>query len=131
MLLRAERRIRGTRKGSRSLTCWYQVLLVLLGFRTKGDVAVVDVRFVVSRSPAYRYRDESVTVLGGRAPELHEILEVVAEQGWSLVVHLYDLTVARGAGVRGALYWSASRLVKVPIKQPAGEQVLAPDRLSS
>jgi hypothetical protein len=28
-LLRAERRARGTRKGSRSLTCWFQALLVL------------------------------------------------------------------------------------------------------
>ncbi len=57
--------------------------------------------------------------------------------------HLHDLTVARDAGVIGALNWSASQLdlpaladsgydgagqgVKVPVKQPAGGQVLAPD----
>jgi hypothetical protein len=57
--------------------------------------------------------------------------------------HLHDLTVARDAGVLGALYWAASQLglpaladagydgaghgVKTPIKQPAGGQVLAPD----
>lgn len=202
-LLRAERRIRGTRKGSRSLTCWYQALLVLVWFRTKGDVAVVGAGFGVSRSTAYRYRDEGVTVLSGRSPDLHEALEEVAEQGWSHVVldgkvfrsdrcaatttsakgttinswysgkhrtfggnvqavmrpdglpvwvsdaapgHLHDLTVARDAGVLGALYWSASQLglptladsgyegaghgVNVPIKQPRGGQVLAPDHLA-
>src|SRR3954467_4245124 len=37
-LLRAERRIRGTRTGSRALTCWYQALLVLAWFRNQGDV---------------------------------------------------------------------------------------------
>ena len=57
--------------------------------------------------------------------------------------HLHDLTVARDAGVIGALNWAASRLdlptladsgydgagqgIKTPIKQPAGGQVLAPD----
>lgn len=66
-LLRAERRARGTRKGSRSLTCWYQALLmlVLVWFRTKGDVAVVGAGFGMSRSTAYHYRDEGVTVLSG------------------------------------------------------------------
>ena len=33
-LLRAERRSRGTRKGSRALTCWFQALLGLTWFRT-------------------------------------------------------------------------------------------------
>jgi DDE superfamily endonuclease len=57
--------------------------------------------------------------------------------------HLHDLTVARDAGVTGALNWAASQLdlptladsgyegaghgIKVPVKQPAGAQVLAPD----
>ncbi len=85
-LLRAERRVRGTRKGSRSLTCWYQALLVLVWFRSKCDVAVVGAGFGVSRSTAYRYRDEGVTVLCAQAPDLHEALEEVAAQGWSHVV---------------------------------------------
>ena len=57
--------------------------------------------------------------------------------------HLHDLTVAREAGLTGALNWSASQLglpaladsgyegagngIKVPIKAPSGGQVLAPD----
>src|SRR3954447_7696981 len=85
-LLRAERCIRGTRTGSRALTCWYQALLVLAWFRNQGDIALVGVGFGVSRATAYRYRDEVITVLAARAPDLHEALEQVAEQGWSHVV---------------------------------------------
>ena len=57
--------------------------------------------------------------------------------------HLHDLTVARDAGVTGALNWAASQLdlptladsgyegaghgIKTPFKQPVGGQTLAPD----
>ena len=199
-LLRAERRSRGTRKGTRLLTCFRQALLVLVWLRTKGEVEVIGAGFGVPRATAYRYRDEALKVLAAQAPGLHEALQEVAEQGWSHVVvdgklirtdrcaetttsvkgetinawysgkhrapggnvqavirpdglpiwvsdvapgHLHDLTVARDAGVIGALNWAASRLdlptladsgydgagqgIKTPIKQPAGGQVLAPD----
>ena len=92
-LLRAERRARGTRKGTRRLTCFKQALLVLVWFRTKGDVEVVGAGFGVPRATAYRYRDEGLTVLAAQAPDLHEALEQVAEQGWSHVV--LDGTVVR------------------------------------
>jgi hypothetical protein len=85
-LLRAERRARGTRKRTRLLTCFKQAVLVLVWFRTKGDVAVVGAGFKVSRATAYRYRDEGIHVLAARAPDLHEALQEVAEQGWSHVV---------------------------------------------
>lgn len=199
-LLRAERRARGTRAGTRLLTCFKQAVMVLAWFRTQGDVEVVGAGFGLSRATAYRYRDEGVTVLAQQTPDLHEALHEVAEQGWSHVVldgkvfrsdrcavtttstkgetinswysgkhrapggnvqavmrpdglpiwlsevapgHLHDLTVARQAGVTGALNWSASQLdlpaladsgyegaghgIKAPIKAPSGGQVLAPD----
>jgi hypothetical protein len=85
-LLRAERRARGTRKGSRLLTCFKQAVLVLVWFRTKQDIAVVGAGFAVSRATAYRYRDEGLKVLAEQAPDLHDALEGVAEQGWSHVV---------------------------------------------
>ena len=85
-LLRAERRTRGTRTGTRLLTCFKQALLVLVWFRTKGDVKVVGAGFGVSRATAYRYRDEGLKVLAAQAPDLHEALQEVAEQGWSQVV---------------------------------------------
>jgi hypothetical protein len=85
-LLRAERRARGTRTGSRVLTCWNEALLVLAWFRNQGDVALVGAGFGVSRATAYRYRDEVITVLAEQAPDLHGALENVAAQGWSHVV---------------------------------------------
>ena len=42
--------------------------------------------FGVPRATAYRYRDEGITVLAEQAPDLHEALQQVAEQGWSHVV---------------------------------------------
>ncbi len=85
-LLRAERRSRGTRKGSRALTCWFQTLLGLAWFRSRGEIALVGAGFGVSRATAYRYRDEVIDVLAAQAPDLHEALQEVAEQGWSHVV---------------------------------------------
>ena len=85
-LLRAERRARGTRKGTRLLTCFRQALLVLVWMRTKGEVEVIGAGFGVPRATAYRYRDEALTVLAAQAPDLHEALQEVAEQGWSHVV---------------------------------------------
>jgi hypothetical protein len=46
----------------------------------------VDAGFAVSCATAYRYRDEGLTVLAEQAPDLHEALQEVAEQGWSHVV---------------------------------------------
>ena len=85
-LLRAERRARGTRKGTRLLTCFRQALLVLVWMRTKGEVEVIGAGFGVPRATAYRYRDEALKVLAAQAPDLHEALQEVAEQGWSHVV---------------------------------------------
>jgi hypothetical protein len=47
-LLRAERRARGTRKGTRLLSCFRQALFVLAWFRTQGDVQVVGAGFGLS-----------------------------------------------------------------------------------
>ena len=85
-LLRAVRRARGTRKRSRVLTCWFQALMVLAWFRNQGDIALVGAGFGVSRATAYRYRDEVIDALAAQAPDLHEALEQVAEQGWAYVV---------------------------------------------
>jgi hypothetical protein len=85
-LLRAERRARSTRRGSRALTCWYQALLVLVWYRKREEMTVLAAGFGVSRATAYRYRDEVVTALHAQAPDLHEALHQVAEQGWSHVI---------------------------------------------
>ena len=198
-LLRGERRRRGTRRNARALTCWRQALLGLVWFRKNEEMTALAAGFGISRATGYRYRDEGLKVLAAQAPDLHDALQEVAEQGWSHVIvdgklirtdrcaettvsvkgetinawysgkhrapggnvqavmrpdgvpiwvsdvapgHLHDLTVARDAGVIGALNWAAAELdlptladsgydgagqgIKTPIKQPSG-QVLAPD----
>ena len=67
-LLRAERRARGTRKGTRLLTCFRQALLVLVWMRTKGEVEVIGAGFGVPRATAYRYRDEGIRCSPRRPP---------------------------------------------------------------
>jgi hypothetical protein len=80
---------------------------VLVWFRTKVDAPVVGTGFGVSRATAYRYRDEGVKVPAEQAPDLHEELEQVAEQGRSHVV--LDGTVIRSD--RGA---ETTTSVRVP-----------------
>lgn len=85
-LLREERRARGTRPGTRALTCFYQALLVLVWFRKGDDLMLLGARFGISRATAYRYRDEGVAVLAARAQDLHTALRRAAADGWSHVI---------------------------------------------
>lgn len=85
-LLHDERDARGTRTGTRALTCWNQAVMVLAWFRNQGDIALVGAGFRVSRATSYRYRDEVIDVLADQAPDLHDALSQVAAQGWSHVV---------------------------------------------
>jgi DDE superfamily endonuclease/Helix-turn-helix of DDE superfamily endonuclease len=85
-LLRAERRARGTRRGTRKLTCFYQALLVLVWFRKGEDKTTLGAGFGVSRATAYRYVAEAVAVLAAQTPTLHEALRRVAADGWSHVI---------------------------------------------
>ena len=86
LLLKAERRARGTRSGTRALTCFYQALLVLVWFRKGEDVTLLGAGFGVSRATAYRYRDEGIAVLAAHASDLYTALRRVADDGWSHVI---------------------------------------------
>jgi len=85
-LLAAERRARGTRKGTRALTCLRQALMVLVWFRKGEDKALLGAGFGVSRATAYRYVAEAITVLAVQVPDLHSALRRVADEGWSHVI---------------------------------------------
>jgi hypothetical protein len=50
-LLAAERRVRGTRRRTRALTCWYQALMVLVWFGKGEDKTLLGAGFGVSRRP--------------------------------------------------------------------------------
>src|SRR4051812_45485456 len=85
-LLRRERRRRGTRRNSRALSCGKQALLGLVWFRKNEEMTTLAAGFGISRATIYRYRDEVTAVLAAEAPDLHEALQQVAEQGWSHVI---------------------------------------------
>jgi hypothetical protein len=54
-LLRAERARRGTRTGTRALTCAKQALFVLAWFRDRPNVTRLGYGFGLSQATAYRY----------------------------------------------------------------------------
>jgi hypothetical protein len=85
-LLAAERRVLGTRRGTRALTCFYQALLVLIWFRKAEDTTLLGAGFGVSRATAYRYVAEGVAVLAACRPDLHEALRRAADDGWAFVI---------------------------------------------
>jgi hypothetical protein len=85
-MLRAERRRRGTRKGSRALTCYWQAVLALRWFRHGGDKAALGRDHGISRSTAFRYIDEVIEVLADLVPDLRQVLEQAAADGLAYVI---------------------------------------------
>lgn len=85
-LLRAERRRRGTRKQTRALTCFWQAVLGLRWFRGHRDVTALARDHGISRAIGYRYLAEVIDVLAARAPDLHEALDRVHDDGAPYVI---------------------------------------------
>ena len=74
-LLWAERRRRGTPRGSRALTCFWEAVLGLRWFRDRASPEALARDHGISRATAYRYVDEVIAVLADQAPDLHQALE--------------------------------------------------------
>ena len=85
-LLLAERRQRGTPKGSRALSCFWQAVLGLRWFRDRTTCDALARDHGISRATAYRYLDEVIAVLAGQAPELPAALERAKDEGLSHVI---------------------------------------------
>ena len=85
-LLAAERRARGTRPGSRALSCWWQAIFALVWFRERRPVSLVGAGLGISPATAYRYLAEAIDVWAAQAPDLHQALNQVNEQGWYVVL---------------------------------------------
>ncbi|MBP2340490.1 hypothetical protein JOF41_006668 [Saccharothrix coeruleofusca] len=85
-LLHAERRARGTRTGTRALTCYQQAVLGLRWFRHNTDITALARDHGISRATGYRYLDEIVTVLADRAPDLHDALRQAKDEDLSHVI---------------------------------------------
>jgi len=80
-LLRAERRRRGTRRGTRALTPFHQARFALAWFRDRVEIERLGAGFGLSRATAYRYLQEAIEVLSLQAPELHEALDRAQQHG--------------------------------------------------
>jgi hypothetical protein len=85
-LLAAERRRRGTPRGSRALTCFWQAVLGLRWFRDSTSADALARDHGISRATAYRYLDEVIAVLAQEAPELGEALERARDEGLPHVI---------------------------------------------
>ena len=79
-LLAAERRRRGTRRGTRKLTPFHQARFALAWFRDRCDIERLGAGFGLSRAMAYHYLDEALCVLSDQAPTLQEALERAREE---------------------------------------------------
>jgi hypothetical protein len=85
-LLLAERRRRGTPRGSRALSCFWQAVLGLRWFRDRTVAESLARDHGISRATAYRYLDEVITVLAQQAPDLRRVLERAKDEGFSHVI---------------------------------------------
>ena len=85
-LLLAERRRRGTPRGSRALTCFRQAVLGLRWFRDRTTPEALARDHGISRATAYRYVDEVIEVLAEQAPDLRQALERAQGEGFSHVI---------------------------------------------
>ncbi len=84
-LLHAQRRDRGTPRGSRALTCFGQAVFGLRWFRESRDVPALARDHGISRATGYRYLAEVIDVLATQAPDLHDALRNAKQDG---VTHL-------------------------------------------
>jgi hypothetical protein len=85
-LLLAERRRRGTPRGSRALSCFWQAVLGVRWFRDSTTADALARDHGISRATAYRYLDEVIIVLAQEAPDLREALERARDEGLSHVI---------------------------------------------
>lgn len=85
-LLWAERRRRGTPRGSRALTCFWEAVLGLRWFRDRATPEALARDHGISRATAYRYVDEVIAVLAGQAPDLHQALGRAQGEGLPHVI---------------------------------------------
>ncbi len=85
-LLWAERRRRGTPRGSRALTCFWEAVLGLRWFRDRTAPDALARDHGISRATAYRYVDEVIAVLADQAPDLHQALERAQDEGLPHVI---------------------------------------------
>jgi hypothetical protein len=83
--LDAERRNRGTRAGTRSLTCHEQSVLILRWFLDGTRIAQLAIDNAITGTTAYDYLHEGIDVLAARAPSLRSALIAAKAAGYGHV----------------------------------------------
>lgn len=82
-LLETERARRGTRAGTRSLTCHDHAILILQWFLDNTRLTQLATDNTISGSTAYDYLNEGIDVLAARAPNLKSALLAAKAAGYS------------------------------------------------
>jgi len=109
--LDAERRNRGTRAGTRSLTCHAQSILILRWFLDGTRIAQLAIDNAITGTTAYDYLHEGIDVLAARAPSLRSALIAAKAAGYSHVsidgtIIETDRCATEGPTVGVDLWWS-------------------------
>jgi len=112
-LLHAEGQSRGTRSGTRKLTCFAQAVLVIRWFLDGTRLAQLAGDNKIGKSTAYDYLHEGIDALAGQAPSLQSALLAAKMAGHTHVI--IDATLIETDRVRAAgptpgvdLFWSAT-----------------------
>ena len=82
-LLHAERQRRGTRTGTRALSCFKQAILVIRWFLDGTRMKQLAADNSIGKSTAYTYLYEGIAVLAARAPKLESALLAAKMAGYS------------------------------------------------
>lgn len=85
-LLQVERHQRGTRAGTRKLSCFWQAVVGLRWFRDRTSPDRLACDHGISRATAYRYLDEVIDVLAGQAPDVQHALQHAREQQLAYII---------------------------------------------
>ena len=85
-LLAAHRKEIGTRKNTRSLTCYRQAVLILANYRDNVDIPRLGAGFGIAQATSYRYVAEGREVIAAQAPDLDEALERAVNEGTPYVI---------------------------------------------
>lgn len=81
-LLRAERRARGTRRGTRALSCWVQAVFVIAWFRDRPNLYWHGTAFGISQATAYRFLQRASTSSPIGHPTCTRLSNTPSPTGW-------------------------------------------------
>ena len=84
-LLHGERRRRGTRTGTRALSCYRQAILVIRWFLDGTRMSQLARDNAISKSTGYDYLHEGIDALAAQAPSLHGALLAAKVAGYGHV----------------------------------------------